>query len=303
MAKLTFAIMGATGHIGHALTEELLKKGHKVRALGRDTGKLQELKAKGAETISGDFTDSALLAKAFKGCNAVFSFLPPAYAADDFEVFVDRTGEAIAQAIAKAKISHVVNLSSMGGKHSSGTGPVKHLHLHEEKLNALLNVNVLHFRPTYFMENLLWSLPSIKGSGKIATSIKADLPIPMVATRDIALKIAELLNAMEFTGSSVFEFVGPRVVTMTEATKIIGKAIGKPDLKYVQLSDQQAEKELIASGMKHQLSKLIVEMNRAFNEGKIAPTQQMTAEHKGKTTIEEFSKAFAQVFRSAKKAA
>ena len=33
MSKFTFAIMGATGHIGHALTEELLKKGHKVRAL------------------------------------------------------------------------------------------------------------------------------------------------------------------------------------------------------------------------------------------------------------------------------
>lgn len=86
MKKFTFAIIGATGHIGHDLTEELLKKGHKVRALGRDAHKLQLLKKKGAETLSGDFTDAALLLKAFKGCHAVFSFLPPGYNANDMEV-------------------------------------------------------------------------------------------------------------------------------------------------------------------------------------------------------------------------
>ena len=97
MGKFTFAIMGATGHIGHVLAEELLKKGHKVRALGRDKHKLQELKSKGAEIISGDFTDHALLSKAFRGCHAIFSFIPPAYTADDFEVF-----QSLAQADGKA---------------------------------------------------------------------------------------------------------------------------------------------------------------------------------------------------------
>lgn len=303
MAKLTLAIMGATGHIGHVLTEELLKKGHKVHALGRDGHKLQELKAKGADILSGDFTDSHLLAQAFKGCQAVFSFIPPGFEADDFEVFRDNTGKAIAQAIVKAKISHVLNLSSVGGNLSSGTGPIKELHLHEERLNTIPNLNVLHFRPNYFMENLLQFLPSIKSSGTIATSLKADLHIPMVATRDIGLKMAEFLNDLKFIGSAVFDFTGPQAITMVEATKIIGKAINKPDLKYVHHSYEQAEKELIASGMKHQIAKLMVDMNRAFNEGIIKPTQQLTAEHKGKTTIEEFSKIFLQIYRSAKKAA
>jgi uncharacterized protein YbjT (DUF2867 family) len=303
MAKKTFAIMGATGQIGRVLAEELLKKGHEVRALGRDANKLQELKAKGAEIHSGDFTDHALLSQMFKGCHAVFSFLPPADSADDFEVFRDRTGEAIVQAIAKEKISHVLNLSSIGANLPSGTGPIKGLHRHEERLNSIPNLNVLHFRPGYFMENFLWSLPSIKGSGIIATSIKADLPIPMVATYDIGHKIAECLNALKFTGSTVFEFVGPQAITMEEAAKVIGKAIGKPDLKYVPLPYPEAEKELLASGMKHQMSKLMVEMQRSFNEGKIMPTKRLTADHKGRTTIEEFAKIFSQMYRSAKKAA
>lgn len=295
--------MGATGHIGHPLTEELLKKGHKVRVLGRDSHKLQEFKDKGAEVFSGDSTDSAFLAKMFKGCNAVFGLIPLGLDADDMEVLRDKTAEAIVQAVAKAKTTHVLNLSSIGANLPSGTGPIKELYHQEDRLNLVPNLNVLHFRPAYFMENLLWSIPGIKNSGMIATSLKEDIPIPMVATQDIAFKIAEFFDALKFTGSSVFEFAGPQEITMAEATKVIGKAIGKPDLKYKHLSDEQAEKEMIDSGIKHHIAKLIVEMNRAVNERRIKPTQQLTAEHKGKTTIEEFCKTLSKMFNSKKKAA
>lgn len=303
MTKSLFAIMGATGHIGHVLTEELVKKGHKVRALCRDRHKLQELKAKGIEIVSGDFTDEHFLSRSFKGCHAVFSFIPPGFDASDFEVFRDKSGDAIAHAVVKEKIPYVLNLSSMGANLSTGTGPIKELHLHEERLNTIPNLNVLHFRPAYFMENLLGYLPSIKSTGHISASIKADLPINMVATRDIALKMAEILDSLAFTKTSVFEFIGPHAVTMAEATKVLGKAIGKPDLKYVHHSYLETEKELIASGMKHQIAKLMVEMQKAFNDGKIVPTQTLTAGHKGKTTIEEFSKTVSHSYRSTKKAA
>ncbi len=303
MAKRTFAIMGATGHIGQILTEELLKKGHKVRALGRDPNKLQELKNKGAEILSGDFTDVNLLTKGFKGCDAVFSFIPPGLKAEDMEVFRDKTAEAIVQAIAKAKISHAINLSSIGADLSSGTGPIKELHRQEERLNLVPNLNVLHFRAGFFMENFLMAIPSIKSSGTIAMSLKSDHPLAMVATRDIALKIAELFDGLKFKGSTVFEFAGPKEVTMAEAAKIIGKAIDKRDLKYVQLSYSQEEKGMIEMGMKHQIAKMMVEMHRAMNEHKIKPTQALSGEHRGKTTLEEYAKEFLRIYRSAKKAA
>ncbi len=121
MAKFTYAITGATGHIGYKLTEELLKKGHKVRALGRDHHKLQELKAKGAEVIVSDLTDTKALTKAFKGCKAVFSLLPPAYDATDMEVFRDTAGEAIAVAVVKAKVS-----TCFKPKCSRSRSPIRH---------------------------------------------------------------------------------------------------------------------------------------------------------------------------------
>ena len=303
MAKLTYAIMGATGHIGHHLVEELLKKGHKVRAIGRDARKLKDLKAKGAEIFSGDSTDIAFLTKAFKGCNAVFSFLPPGYDADDMEVFRDRTSEAIVQALAKTKVPHVLNLSSTGANLASGTGAIKELHIHEERLNLIPHLNVLHFRPHFFMENLLNFLPAAKSNGTISSLLKGDLPIPMVATKDIAMKMAEILDTLKFSGSTVFEFVGPQDVTLVEATKVIGKAIGKPNLKYKQTSFLQAEKDMIAAGMTHQVAKLMVEMQKAYNEKKVMPSQQMTSNHKGKTTLEEFAKSLTQAYSSMKRAA
>ncbi len=153
------------------------------------------------------------------------------------------------------------------------------------------------------MENLLGFVSHIKSSGIVSTAIKANLPIPMVATQDIALKAAEFLNTLKFTGQTIFDFDGPRDVTMAEATKILGKALGKSNVKYMQVSYEQAEKEMIAAGMKHQMAKLMVDMQKAYNEKDLKPTQKLTAEHKGTTTFEEFCKTALIISHPARKAA
>lgn len=299
MAKNTYAIMGATGHIGLVLTEELLKKGHKVRAIGRDKNKLQMLKEKGAEILASSMDDASALTEAFKGCDAIFSFLPPGYTVDDPVALQDKVGEAIKQALLKSKVQYILNLSSIGANLSEGTGPIKGLHRHEKRLNTLPNVNILHLRPGYFMENFLWDIPSIKNAGVLGSALNLDLPLAMVATRDIGLKAADLLSSLNFTGQTVLEFIGPREVTMKAATEVLGKAIGKPDLKYMQLPPAEAEKKMLAAGMKPNLVKLLLEMYKAFNEGKIELTQQTTPDHRGKTTLEDFSKIFAQAYQTA----
>lgn len=298
MAEYRIAVMGATGHIGRVLTENLLRNGHKVHAIGRDKNKLQRLKDRGAEVFSASFDDAAALEQAFTGCNVAFTFIPPGYDIDNYSAYQDKVIEAICNAIEKSKISHVVNLSSIGADLPEGTGPIKGLHRLEERLNAIPNLNVLHFRPGYFMENLLLYINLIRKEGIIGSIIKSSLKIPMVATEDIAIKAAEFFN-LAFEGHSVFEFVGPQDIKMTEATKAIGKVIGKPDLTYVEFPILEAEKRMIAAGMKPNSIKLILEMYQAFNEGKIRLTQKLTAENQGKTTIEEFAKAnFGPIFNT-----
>lgn len=300
MAKITYAIMGATGQIGRVISEELLKKGHIVHAIGRDQTKLKSLKEKGAEIFATPFDDHLALIEAFKGCKAVFSFLPPVYTIDNCEEYTNKVGEAIKQALILTKIQNVLNLSSVGATTSTGTGVIKGLHDQEVRLNTIPNLNVIHFRPSYFMENLLSFIPLIKKEGIIGSIIRPDLSIPMIAVHDIALKIAELLILFKFQGKTAFEFVGPQSLTIPEVTTILGKAIKKPSLKYVQISSLEAEKNMLALGIKPEPVKLMLEMYEAFNAGKIITTQWLTSVHKGHTTLEEFAKTFATIYRSTK---
>ncbi len=299
MATNIYSIMGATGNIGHIVTEELLKRGHEVRALGRNQEKLAALESKGAKVYPVEFNNSTSLAEAFQGATAVFSFIPAFYGADDFGAYQDLVGEAILAALSKTGVSHVLNLSSIGAHLDKGTGPVVGLHRHEERLNTLEDVNLLHLRPMYFMENQFWAIPLIKSEGINGSTLRGDLPIPVVATRDIGKKAASFLDRLDFNGISEFDFVGPEEVTLERFTSVLGKAIGKPDLRYVQFPYEEQRKAMLASGMKASIVDLLIELDRSFNEGKIKLTQGLNEDHKGSTTIEKFAEVFASVFAEA----
>lgn len=299
MARKTFTIMGATGHIGHVLVQELLKLGNRVKALGRDQKKLNVLKSQGAKVIaSHDFIEETALTEAFEGSDAIFSFIPSFYSSENFEAYQDHVGKAIKSAIQSSGVRYVLNLSSIGAQQSEGVGPIKGLHRQEQRLNNLPDLNVLHLRPGLFMENQLWSIPVIKQSGVIGFPLRGDLPLLMVATKDIALIAAQFLDRLDFKGHEVFEFGGPRPLTMIEVTKILGKAIGMPNLQYMQFPYQEARREMIEAGMQSNTANLMVEMYQAINEGRCQPTQKISPEHKGKTTMEEFSKIFAEAYKN-----
>ncbi len=289
MSKNIYAVMGASGNIGKVVTEELLKSGHFVMAITRDAKKLTDLQAKGAKVVICALDNAATLEKTFVGVAGVFALIPPAYSEDDYGAYQDRCGQATVTALKKARVPYVVNLSSIGAHLPEGTGPIKGLYRQEQRLNALTETNVLHLRPSYFMENQLHGIPIIKQHGVNSSPLNADAPIPMIATRDIGLKAAEILNKLNFKGKQVVELIGPKAITLNEVTAILGAAIGKPDLRYVQASYEDAKQAMLGSGMKPGLVDLMLEMNRAFNEGKVLPTQKLI---RGRTTVEKFAEIY-----------
>jgi uncharacterized protein YbjT (DUF2867 family) len=290
MSKRIYTILGATGHIGQVITEELLKKGHTVMALGRDPKKLTHLKEKGAHIMTPAFNDTTALTEAFKGADGIFTMIPPSYSAVDFGEYQNETGEAIAQSLKDSGVKNHLFLSSIGADKPSGTGPIANLYKQEKRLEMIAGLNNLFLRPAYFMENIFWALPVIKGMGVYGTPLRADLPIPMVATHDIGVKAAELLDKLDFTGNEVFELGGPKAHTLKEVASLVGKAIGKPDLAYVQFPYEDAKKGMMGSGMNARMADLMIEMNKAFNEGLVMPTQSLTGDHQGHFPLEEFVK-------------
>jgi uncharacterized protein YbjT (DUF2867 family) len=289
-------VMGATGHTGKKITEALLKAGEKVRALARSESKLAELNSYGAEVFAGDATEAGFLSKAFRGSNAVYTLLPTDPRSPDYRAEQDRQGEAIVKAIRESAVRFVVALSSVGADLSEGNGVIAGLHAQEERLKQLNDVNVLLLRPVSFFENFYGSLELIKQDGINADSVAADLAVPMIATQDIADVATRALMDRDWKGVVVRELLGPRELSYAEATSILGRRIGKPDLRYVQLSYDDEVNALVQVGFSKSCALLYVEMTRAFNEGTVKPGAR-TPENTTPTRFEDFVGELAQAYR------
>lgn len=291
-----FVITGATGNIGSKTADILLAKGEKVRVVGRSRDKLQRFVDMGAEAAVGNLKDTAFLTKSFDGATGVFAMIPPECGTSDLRAYQNEIGASLATAIDRAGVGYVVNLSSQGADLPSGSGPIMGLRDQEERLNRFKGVNILHLRPTYFMENLLMQIPLINRLGIAASAIRGDLEFAMIATRDIAACVAERLIKRDFTGTRVWDLLGQRDITLDEAFSVIGGTIARPALKYVRLSYDEAATGLREMGISTDVARLFVEMSRALNEGLFGVGRPRTPENTTPTSIEEFSATFAEVF-------
>jgi uncharacterized protein YbjT (DUF2867 family) len=283
-----YVILGASGHTGSVVAQTLLKKREKVRAVGRSKDRLAPLASQGAESFVGDAADAQTLTKAFQGARAVYALLPPNMATDNVRAYQDRLTDAIAKALEAARVTHVVSLSSIGADKELETGPVIGLHQLETRLNRIQGLNVLHLRAGYFMENTLPQTSIIRNLGKMAGPIRADLPLPMIATRDIGAFAAEALGKLQFSGKQTRELLGPRDITYNEVARIIGSTINKPDLTYAQLPNEQIIQGMTQMGISRNMAELLCEMSAALNRGYMKALEGRAPANTTPTAFEAF---------------
>lgn len=293
-----FAVLGASGHTGRVVAENLLEQGQKVRVVGRSAERLRDLASEGAEVFVADVADAPGLTKAFRGVDAAYVMVPPNSTSNDYRAFQDRVSDAIAAAVQNSGIKRVVALSSFGADKASGTGPVVGLYNLEQKLKQIDGVNVLNLRAGYFMENTLPQVAVVRMLGSVAGPVRPDLKLPMIATRDIGEAAAEALLRGDFRGQQTKELQGQRDLDYVEAAGIIGKAIGKPSLGYVQAPDEQLRGAMVQMGMSANMAGLILEMAGALNSGHMkaleARSEENTTPSKFETFVEE---EFAPAYR------
>ncbi|HEX7288400.1 MAG TPA: NmrA family NAD(P)-binding protein [Candidatus Angelobacter sp.] len=283
-----YIVTGATGNTGSVVASQLLAKGQKVRVIGRSAERLQPLAAKGAEPFIADASDAAALVKAFSGAQGVYVVVPPNLKSNDFRAEQGRISDAFAQALARAGVKRAVTLSSIGADKPAGTGPIAGLHELEEKLNRIAGLNVLHLRAAYFMENTLAQAGIIHALGKTAGPLRPDVKVPMIATHDIGLAAAQALLSPDFHGHETRELLGPRDLDYNDVTAIIGKAIEKPDLSYVQLPDEQLRPALQQLGLSANVTGLLLEMAAAINSGHVRALEPRSARNTTPATYEKF---------------
>ena len=275
-------VVGSGGAVGKSVAEALWLDGHHVRQVSRRAG------------VSLD--DRGGLAVAFSGADAAFLMIPFDRAARDLHAREDEMARALSNAVATAQIPRVVSLSGtsahLGERAGSGYGAA----ILEERLNALGIPELVHLRACFFMENHLQGIPLIRRQGIYASAFRPDRPTPMVAARDVALLAAGILVDEPFDQPQVREVLGARDYSFAEATSILGSAIDKPDLRYVQLSYEEAREAMVANGASESFADAVMQTAHSFNDGDRWEQEQRSPANTTVTTLEEFAR---QVFRSA----
>lgn len=286
-------VMGATGHIGRKVTALLLQAGLGVRALGRSETRLAELERAGAEALVGDANDAAFLTRAFHGADAVFTLLPSDLQAVDYHAAQARISTAITTAIRDSGVHAVVAISSLGAELTEGTGPIVTLHDFEQRLRQLEHVDVLVLRPAYFFENFEEAMGLIEQQGIHANAVDPDVPVPMIATRDIAAVAAEALRTRNWHGTVVRELMGPDDLTFAEVTRILAARLGRPDLAYVRMTYEDLTATYVQVGLSADVARVYVELVRALNDGIVTSVEGRTAANTTPTRFEEFAEELA----------
>src|SRR6185437_10752979 len=299
-----YVIIGATGHTGSVVANKLLANGKKVRVVGHNADHLASFTKKGAEAFVGNVTDKNAMTKAFAGAQAVYLMLPPDPTVNDYFARAKQIIEAFASAIEQNRVKYVVSLSSVGADRPDKTGPIVGLHNLEERLNQIAGLNVLHVRAAYFMENTLGQADAIAQMGSVAGPLRPELKFPLIASRDIGEFAGDALSRLDFAGRQIHELQGQRDVSYGEITTILGKAVGKPDLKYLKLTSDQFRETLQRFGMSEETARLLAEMADSMNSGYITALETRSPRNTTPTSYETWVKEnFLPIYQSKRQAA
>ncbi len=300
---MKITITGSLGHIGRPLVQDLIQKGHKVTVISSNADKQNEIETMAAKAAIGILEDVNFLTVNFTGADSVFVMEPPVDFFNhglDITAYYSKLGHNFVQAIRQSGVKRVVHLSSIGGHMDRGNGVLYFHHLVETILKELPSDTVLtHVRPLAFYYNLESFIPIIKNAGAIAANYGGDDMISWVSPIDIAAAVAEELSSP--TVNQKIRYVVSDELICNETARILGKAIGKPDLKWIVIADPEMHGRLVKAGMAPNLAAGLVEMNAAMHSGKLFEDyNQHKPEAKGKVKMTDYAAEFAKAYNSKK---
>ncbi|GEM86041.1 NmrA/HSCARG family protein [Meiothermus granaticius] len=234
IVKRRVLVVGATGQQGGAAARHLKARGWRVRALTHDLSspKAVALTRAGFEVVQGDLDDRPSL----EGVQGVFSVQPWEGTEAGIEDQI-RQGKALADAVAAAKIGHLVHSSVDGAERGSGIPHFENQFVVEEHIHALgLPATIL--RPVFFMENFYMSFAPTIASGVVGMNMRPEIPVQIIAVDDIGAIAAVAFEDPDLIGQSL-PIAGDEL-TMTQVAQELSRVLGRP-IRYQDYGDLESE--------------------------------------------------------------
>ncbi|MGD0627927.1 MAG: NmrA family NAD(P)-binding protein [Terracidiphilus sp.] len=256
------AVTGITGNVGSVVARHLLAAKQPVRGVLRDARKAQAWADSGCEIAIADIGDASTMTAAFAGAEAVFILVPPVF--DPSPGFPEAlaTAATLKSALQTAQPGRVVYLSTIGAQ-ATQTNLLTQHSLIEDTLREV-RLPIAFLRPAWFMENCSWDVAPAREIGVISSFLQPlDKQVPMVATADIGMIAAELLQET-WNGHRVVELEGPERVTPNEIAAAFSDLLGRP-VRTESVPRETWDSLFRSQGMKNPEPR--IRMVDGFNEG------------------------------------
>jgi len=289
-------VTGSLGNISRILIEKLVRNGHQVKVVSSNAERAAEIEKTKATPLIGSLQDTAFIAQAFKGADAVYTMVPPDFSAPDYYDFADKIHQNYARAIELNNIQYAVNLSSIGVQFA-GTAPLTRFYDLEKRLNQIPGLNVVHLRPAMFYTNFYGGLPMAKHQGIVGHNVGETIDLLMTHPADIAEAAYTFLNSLSFSGHQI-RYIISDVKNGGEIAKILGTAINKP-LNWVEFPDDALLAGLLQNGFsKDAAETLVVASGKAIREGLFNEFKKDEYKTTDSRTFADFAKEFGMVYKN-----
>jgi NAD(P)H dehydrogenase (quinone) len=231
-------VTGATGDTGRATIDELLARGHEVRALahGRDE-RSKKLQDRGVEVVFGDLLDFGQVRAALKGVQRAYFVYP-------IRPGILQATAYFAQAAKEAGVDGIVNMSQKSAREDAKSHAATD-HWLSERVFDWSGLTVAHIRPTYFAEWLLYVAPMIK-AGLLHVPFGTGKHAP-IAAEDQGRVIAGILEDPAPHKGGIYPLFGPVEYTYAETAQLLSRVLGKP-VQYKQVDFEEFSKVLQSGG-------------------------------------------------------
>ena len=213
-------ITGATGDTGRAAVRESIALGLDVRAMvHRKDDRSAALEALGAEVVVGDLLEINTIRDAMKDVEAAYFVWP-------VQPGLINATVNFAQAAKETGVKAVLNLSQRSADRESSSDSCRDTFIAEEIFNWS-GLPVIHLRPTYFLEWLLypWQLPYLqKGVLRMPVGNGRHSPI---AADDQGRAVAALLKNPEAHIGTTIPLSGPVEMNHEQMAAELSEALGR----------------------------------------------------------------------------
>lgn len=301
LCKMKIIITGSLGHISKPLAKELVEKGHTVTVISSNPEKQKDIEALGATAAIGTFENADFLSATFKGADVVY-LMESLGSSSFFDQNLDimaahiKIADSYVQAVLQSGVKRVVHLSSIGAHTDKGNGILAFHFTVENILHKLpSDVAITFMRPVGFYYNLFAFVNTIKTQGAIVSNYGGDNKEPWVSPIDIAAAIAEEIEIRQPARRKI-RYVASDELSTNEVASILGEAIGKPDLKWAVIPDEQLLNSMLAAGMNPDIAKGFVEMNISRRSGLLYEDYYRNKPILGRIKLKDFAKEFAAAY-------